>query len=43
MLSGSFEGLVKLFIGGLEEGFVDVSAGAGFFNDQDQGQCEEDE
>ena len=43
MLSGSFEGLVELFVGGLEEGFVDVSSGAGFFDDEDQGECEEDE
>ena len=35
MVSGSFEGLVKLFIGGLEERFVDVAAGSGFFDDED--------
>ena len=43
VLSGSFEGFVELFVGGLEEGAVDVASGAGFFDDEDEWECEEDE
>ena len=43
VLSGSFEGFVELFVGGLEEGAVDLSSGAGFFDDEDEWECEEDE
>ena len=34
-MSGSLEGFEELFVGGLKEGFVDVAAGAGFFDDED--------
>ena len=43
MLSGSFEGFVELFVGGLEEGAVDAAAGSGVPDDEEEWECEEDE